>query len=349
MSIEVILDTNILRKDFLRSGTDFKVLLDYVKKTGGRISIPRIVLDEIINLYARELASHVQKLEKSKNTLGRLGADINIESMPNIASVVERYKTNLLKDLRTTDDKIVDYASMEGYLEDLIQRSINKIAPLHNKDSAFRDGVLWLSVVERAKRLMGLADEDLVFISENTKEFGGDEGLNSRLKSELAEKNITNVAYFTSIRNFIAQHVTEVDGFDDQWVEENIDLDYLAEEISSHYDRNSWLEDRLLDTADHSCFDSDLLDYEVSIKHITVSGYFTYKMIDGTYKMYLTVDYFLSVNFSYEHECEDLDPYSERPFTISATEHSTYELDEEAQFAISIEKGAFCGLELLSL
>lgn len=52
--MRIVLDTNIHRRDFALNSNDFKIFIDYLKKTNATLSVPEIVIEELCFLYDTE-------------------------------------------------------------------------------------------------------------------------------------------------------------------------------------------------------------------------------------------------------------------------------------------------------
>ncbi|MCE7066692.1 hypothetical protein [Dyadobacter sp. CY326] len=92
------------------------------------------------------------------------------------------------------------------------------------KDS-FRDAIIWLSVLDLAKRDYG---GPVIFISGNVHDFADNEGnnLHSDLQSEI-EKLGLDVKFFRSLNHFNEIHTNHISFIDEQWLSINLDWDFL--------------------------------------------------------------------------------------------------------------------------
>ena len=108
--MNVVLDTNILREDFLMESSKFRILFDYLKKTNSKIIMPKIVYQEIAAVYEREISDRLQGLRKAKGRLERALIDGSIQDFNIvIANEVEKYLTFLKRKLEISDNDIVLY------------------------------------------------------------------------------------------------------------------------------------------------------------------------------------------------------------------------------------------------
>lgn len=57
----LVLDSNIICADFHLKGSDFRVLLDSLPRTGISLCVPEIVIDEAVNKYGEEIRDHLGK------------------------------------------------------------------------------------------------------------------------------------------------------------------------------------------------------------------------------------------------------------------------------------------------
>lgn len=59
--MQVLIDTNVLRADIGARSSRFAVLCDYLQRTRAQLLIPRIVFDEFLGVYSRELSDRLAK------------------------------------------------------------------------------------------------------------------------------------------------------------------------------------------------------------------------------------------------------------------------------------------------
>ena len=235
--MNIAIDTNIIRNDFLFKSSDYKIIIDYLSKTDSKLILPLIVYKEVEGLYKRTLYERVEDYKKSTRILNNgmiepMGfldlSGINYDAEAN------KYLNFLKNKFHILDKDIVDYKP--EYLEEIVTRAINRIKPCSSSGQEFRDTLLWLSLIEIAKNN---SIKQLVFISNNIADFADSTGdnLHPTLIEDLS-KNKINIIYFKSIKDFIKNQAVKIDFITDEWLEKNLDLEKISEQVVDIIDRN---------------------------------------------------------------------------------------------------------------
>lgn len=272
--MNVVLDTNIFIGNLNMESNNFNILFDYLRKTNSTIFLPRIVYQEVKAVYERKLAEKFNKFQSSKKALEKLLLIENIEMINfNLENKVEEYIDYLLDKINVDKSDIVPYKPI--YLEEIVKRATERKRPFTNKGEEFRDGLLWLTILDIAKRL---EEQELIFISRNTKEFADKQ----QLHPDLIKETITNkvkINYYNSLKHFIKNHASNIEYITHKWIEKQI----------NNYNIN----DKMLDILDTKAYD-DLLnwmewkDYKLNgyLKPLSVDvsvyDFFVYEMTDET-------------------------------------------------------------------
>lgn len=63
--MDIVLDTNILRNDFQLRSSEFKLIFDYLGRTNGKVILPKVVFDEVLNIHRKELEVRASKMENA--------------------------------------------------------------------------------------------------------------------------------------------------------------------------------------------------------------------------------------------------------------------------------------------
>ena len=108
--MDIVLDTNILRSDFLFRSKDFEILKDYLVKTESNFIIPEVVLQEIKGLYKRTLNERITEFNINVKNLNLIISDTSLHydsSSLNIEKETEKYMPFLKETLKLTKKKII--------------------------------------------------------------------------------------------------------------------------------------------------------------------------------------------------------------------------------------------------
>lgn len=293
--MDTIIDANIIRRDLKLNDKNFEVLVDYLGRTNSKLILPSIVVEEIKGLYKRVLEErfdeYSKSVEKLKSTLLFLempkSPDLDIEGDSN------KYIDFLHNKLGTNADNIIPYKN--EYLPELVKRAIERKKPLDNKGQQFRDGLLWLTLLDYAES----TEEKLIaFISDNPTDFS-DKG-ESVLAKELIEetkKRGVEIKYFKTLNDFAKEHASKIDFITETWVKENIDftiIENLFVEILGDKQEEGILGDLELERNENTTGYINRTDYINS----NLIDFFVYEKSDGT--IFLNIE----VEFETEYEIE---------------------------------------------
>lgn len=197
----VVLDTNILYKDFYMRGTQMKLLNKFCT-----IIIPEIVYDETINKHReklRELGAAVVKKTEEYNQI----ADIQEKTNLNDEYYLEedkKYETFLTKMLRENENyPPIPYPNVSH--KEVVGVALKRRKPFKQDGrDGYRDYLVWRSVLDVVKKY---SSEIIYFVSENPKDFADDEkkGLHPQLIEEMERLEIDpqRLVYFYNFKEFV--------------------------------------------------------------------------------------------------------------------------------------------------
>ncbi len=154
--MNIIIDTNIIRKDLKLKSNKFDIIRDYLQKTNSSFILPRIVLLEIEGIYKRLLNEKVNSLKGSAAKINEITfktQDLYIPDV-NLEEEVKTYTDFLKEELRLSNDRIIEIDN--EHLPEIISRCIDRIKPAKEDGKQFRDVVLWLSLDLRRPMLTTL-------------------------------------------------------------------------------------------------------------------------------------------------------------------------------------------------
>jgi predicted nucleic acid-binding protein len=228
--MDIILDSNIFRSDLSLKSDEFKILIDYLNKTKSSVILPEIVLQEIKELYRRDLTSKIDKhrnaskeLEKSLFSTAFVPSIISID----IESEVENYVRHVKETLCIDQDKIIAYK--EQYLAEVVRRATLRQKPCGSESQGFRDAIVWLTLLDYA------ASSDkpqIAFVSDNIKDFAADDksSLHEILSKEASERGV-KVNYYRNVDKFLSEHQSKVDYITNDWIKDQLNSASLSANI----------------------------------------------------------------------------------------------------------------------
>ncbi len=325
--MDIILDANILRNDLKFRDKVYEILNDYLIKTDSKYVLPSVVIEEIKALYERALKDRYEEYKKSdeklRNTLLFVEMPPTLEKA-NIETDITRYIEFLHQKLGTADANIVPYKN--EYLPELVFRAVHRKKPLDNKGQQFRDGLLWLTVLDYAETTQ---EKIVAFISENVSDFSekGQSQLAKELEEEATQRGVT-VRYFRSLSDFAKAHASPIAFINVDWVNKNIDFKVTEDLISAvlgEREEKKILSDLNLDRNERATGYISKTDY-VSSK---VLEFFVYEKQDGTILLNVEIEF----EIEYEIEIEKtVEKDNSRYGYIHKVNRNTGEVDIELDY-----------------
>lgn len=183
--MRIILDANILCRDFRFTGTQFREFLDAIARTGDTLVVPRLVVDEVKAKFREELREAARKIAKGLKRVRQM-TEPPIESplnQPLIEKLGEEYDGNLETRLGAASAVIVAYPQV-GHAA-LAQRAMQKRRPFREGDTGYRDALIWEIVKQEA------ADsEETVLLVTADGDFSDGTQLHPELVEDLRSENM---------------------------------------------------------------------------------------------------------------------------------------------------------------
>lgn len=279
-SMQVILDTNIYQEDYRTRSGRFQILLDYLRKTGSAVVLPRIVYQELRANYERELEA---RLARYGAVRGALNALLDREAAANVVVPIETevksYLEQLMSKLNIDTADIMEYKS--SYMEIVVEHAVRRRRPCNDKGEEIRDAVLWQMVLDTAAES---ESGSVVFVSRNTRQFGNASGaLHPELMEDCKEKGV-EVRYFPSLEAFAKEHASRVTFVTEIWLREHLPLEELVERARDLVEKYV---ERYAETAVST---GQPTGYVKMISgSVDVESFFVYEMGDGSLKVEATL------------------------------------------------------------
>lgn len=234
--MDVIIDSNIIRRDLKLNDKNFEIIADYLIKTNSRLIIPSIVIEEVKGLYKRALTERYDEFVNCSKKLKSTIISIQIPDIPkiDIEDESEKYIAYIHNKLGTSDKNIIHYKN--EFLPELVKRAIERKKPLDDKGQQFRDGLLWLTLLDYAEKTN---EKRIALISDNPKDFSekGTNNLNHELLNEAKSRNI-EVNYFKELSDFAKEHASVIDFITKSWINESIDIKIIETLFSNVLNTN---------------------------------------------------------------------------------------------------------------
>jgi len=224
--MDVILDTNIYLGDIRMGGNQFQELFAYLRRTGSRLILPKLVVFELLQRYRDQLTKVVNGAagawtkvrEKAVSDPGEL-------LTPDIEQQVCILKDNLRRPPRNV--QIVPYDDYTGVdVHELVKRGVNRIRPASANGEELRDVILWMIVLQYAKK----RGTEVAFLSHD-KTFTDTEGkaLHEQLASDVQAAGV-KISFYRDIGSFIAANSLDVEAITEEWLNSLLKRDSVEDE-----------------------------------------------------------------------------------------------------------------------
>lgn len=227
----VILDTNTIIQHPMMDNELYEVLGNYLSKTDSYLLMPEIVYQELPVIYKRRLNETLNKINSAESNLIALiskkdykKTELDIEQeTENFLKRVDKYCERFKKEYSAP---IKDFMFKEA-----LHRAVYTIRPCSEGREEFRDTLLWLTVIDVAQKQ---DERNVVFISNNTKDFCDAYGnLHEELLKDADDKDI-KIHFYKTLSDFIKDHAETIGGIDNDRVEQIIgQVKYESEILKS--------------------------------------------------------------------------------------------------------------------
>ncbi len=163
--MRVVLDTNIIHGDWHLGGANFRYLCHYLNNEQTQLLLPQVVLQEVNNIQARELAALATSIQSQVKRASQFnGRPIAPEPLP--LSIAE-YDILLLLKRRIDNVVIVGYDDVPHSA--VVERALKAARPFQKSGDGYRDTLIWLSLLTY---LAGdKSTEPVAFITNNRSDF----------------------------------------------------------------------------------------------------------------------------------------------------------------------------------
>jgi PIN domain len=225
--MDVLIDTNVIRQNWKLNGKNFDALADYLAKTNSKLVVPSLVMEETQGLYRRFLAEKLQEMQKCKS---KMEATVLFRNLPDIPDFdldtdSKKYLDYVYEKLNMDPRDIIQYKN--DYLPEIVDRAINRKKPLDANGQQFRDGLLWLTLLDHAATT---EDKVVVFISNNPVDFSDSkkEKLAPELCEEAKQRGV-EIKLFFSLTDFVRSHAEKIEFITEEWINANLDDEKIGE------------------------------------------------------------------------------------------------------------------------
>jgi len=187
-------------------GNAFRMFFEGIEAGMFTISIPEIVLEEVVNKYREYLQGELQELEKTISRLKRITKTDLVfpQESIDLDKATEDYEV-FLKD-RLTSSKVTLLKYSNSSHKSLIDRALSRRKPFSKTGSGYQDALIWECVLDVTKN----CTDQIILITSNSKDFSDKKGqLHEDMRSDLLALRVpeSRVKLLPSINKFLDLHV----------------------------------------------------------------------------------------------------------------------------------------------
>lgn len=193
--MKIIIDTNIIHKDYYLRGKFIVTLSEAAAKLGYEVCIPEVVVDEVENQYKEELSSAYSDYGKAVKNLDKLLPTKYKASITEtiVSEAIENFRTQYESELHAKKIKLLPYPKTSHKF--IVAKELNKKKPFKDSKKGYRDALVWESVKAELIPAKELFDEtQIILLSSNTNDFALGKDLHPDLKQELMD-----MGYFDTV------------------------------------------------------------------------------------------------------------------------------------------------------
>ena len=211
--MKIVLDANILFRDWYLDGPDFRVIEKHMALCGSELIVPEIIVLETVNNHRKQVSKHCGAVRKLRGLVRGTG-DSLISPDPNAAS--EAYQEALSARLTALGATRPTHADVPH--DAVVERALKTRKPFGQSDRGYRDCLLWEVILTK----VASGDDQTFLVSDNTRDFADknpDDGLHSDFREDLSRAGLPEdcVILYTSLRNLVEHQIatglrTAVDG-----------------------------------------------------------------------------------------------------------------------------------------
>lgn len=224
--MHIILDANIYAADFRMESVAFRSLFDYLRKTADSLVLPRLVREEVIGHYLRELRARDQKVEKPWNQYRQV---VLTNDLPRHVLTEPKYEVRKLRALLKKPAPHVatlyypSFASVN--VDEVVLRGIKRVRPASANGEELRDVILWFIVLGYARE----SQKDVAFITSDSGFWEGDNPHN-QIVADIKEWAV-HVDLYRTIDEFLRANAPRPQEMSAEWAAEKIPEASFATEL----------------------------------------------------------------------------------------------------------------------
>ena len=226
--MRIVLDANIFLSDLSLRSQKLRLLVEYAERTESTICVPDVVLREVEAHVGRLAEGHLAAIGSAYDFLEQ--AAEQAEERPKLLSpqdIASQFIKRLKLRYHISERSIL--TASPAHLIELVERATKRLKPLSDRGEGFRDGLIWLEILDLI-RAGGDQAEPVIFISSNSRDFGAEDQLHKALHDDVTSVH-GRLEYYSSLDSFLKKHAEKIAFITTEFVHELLDPDFLAREV----------------------------------------------------------------------------------------------------------------------
>ena len=197
----LVLDTNVFVQDFRMEGAAFSALLNNYKVVADSVIIPKVVYQETINQFSKKLEIEANALNKASKNITRL-TGVAATNIVDTDGIIESYIKHFDSKFKSIEHEITEYPDISH--EKIAAKAIKRLKPFKSTGEGYCDALIWETILQL---LVNDTDSNVIFITNNKKDFLEGDSLSRQLKAELDDSDISQdrVTIHLTLKEFVAE------------------------------------------------------------------------------------------------------------------------------------------------
>ncbi len=210
--MNVILDSNVYISDYRMENIAFKNLFDYLKRTGDSLVLLRIVREEVVAHFARDLRKRANEAEKAWKAYRHLHFPNKLPKFtePDIDDQSKHLRKRLMKPSAAIATAYHADTSKIS-IDDVFIRGIHRIPPANGDGEELRDVIVWLTSLDYAKS----GNRDLAFITDDSG-FWANDDVRSEIQEDIKKAGVA-IRLYRNIDRFVEENSPDVKVVEQEW------------------------------------------------------------------------------------------------------------------------------------
>ena len=237
--MKIVLDTNIILADFRLSGNAFRVFFEGIQRTGTKVYIPQVVIDEVIANFKERIDSLVNKIDRLKRTAKRLtdsfDENLSIHQLPH--EIVSDYRKVFLQQIEEAGIIILPYPELAH--QKVVQRDLLRRKPFKENGAGYRDTLIWETILSLLQEQKG----QILFVTRNSKDFGEGPDVLPELLQDINELGFGN----KNVRLYNSLDTLNNELFIPQLKRLDKMMLMLENDEVSQFSLNAWIQENILE------------------------------------------------------------------------------------------------------